>query len=124
MIEGKVDTYNLGKLLARARKASMDKIIKVNEEMGYAAYEMEEKAVEKVPVHRSGLKQSIAVEKRQFLLWFLKAVKVYAAYIEYGTPTGTGPHGGPKPYMRPAFYEVMPKLMKNIKRVLRKRKPV
>jgi len=40
----------------------------------------------------------------------------YAAYVEYGKPIGTGPNGGPRPYMYPALKIVAPKYVKELKK--------
>lgn len=119
-----VDTIALGKLIERASKASMDKVANVNQEMGYSAYAIQQKAVDLVPVDTGRLQGNILVDVKMWLKKFVYNNVDYATYIEYATPTGTGPHGGPQPYMRPAFYAELPNLYKRIKAVLRKPKKV
>jgi HK97 gp10 family phage protein len=57
-----------------------------------------------VPVDTGNLQKQIKVFKSlsgKSLSGTISAQTPYAAYIEYGQPIGTGPHGGPRPYMRP-----------------------
>ncbi|MBP02186.1 MAG: hypothetical protein CMM25_05215 [Rhodospirillaceae bacterium] len=60
------------------------------------------KAQQEVPVDTGRLRSSINV-KREYLSKSIGTNVKYAAHVEYGTPTGTGENGGPKPYLRPAF---------------------
>ena len=55
-----------------------------------------------VPVDTGRLRASINV-KREYLSKVIGTNVEYAAYVEYGSPEGTGPNGGPLPYLRPAF---------------------
>ena len=55
-----------------------------------------------VPVDTGRLRGSINV-KKEYLSKVIGTNVEYAAFVEYGSPEGTGPNGGPKPYMRPAF---------------------
>jgi len=55
-----------------------------------------------VPVDTGRLRASINV-KREFLVKVIGTNVEYAPHVEYGQPEGTGPSGGPKPFMRPAF---------------------
>ena len=55
-----------------------------------------------VPVDTGRLRGSINV-KRDYLVKTIGTNVEYAAFVEFGSPEGTGPNGGPKPYMRPAF---------------------
>jgi len=55
-----------------------------------------------VPVDTGRLRASINV-KREFLVKVIGTNVKYAPYVEYGSPEGTGPNGGPRPFMRPAF---------------------
>ena len=60
------------------------------------------KAQQLVPVDTGRLRSSINVQ-RKYLSKSIGTNVEYAAHVEYGTPTGTGENGGPKPYLRPAF---------------------
>tara|TARA_B100001123_G_C14516497_1_gene712547 strand:- start:165 stop:515 length:351 start_codon:yes stop_codon:yes gene_type:complete len=55
-----------------------------------------------VPVDTGRLRASINV-KREFLVKVIGTNVKYAPFVEYGQPEGTGPSGGPKPFMRPAY---------------------
>ena len=55
-----------------------------------------------VPVDTGRLRASINV-KREYLSKVIGTNVEYAPFVEYGQPEGTGPNGGPSPYMRPAF---------------------
>ena len=55
-----------------------------------------------VPVDTGRLRGSINVKRRKLNKRIGTNVE-YAAFVEYSSPTGSGPNGGPKPYLRPAF---------------------
>jgi len=55
-----------------------------------------------VPVDTGRLRGSINV-KREYLKKRIGTNLEYAAFVEFGTPIGTGPHGGPQPFLRPAL---------------------
>ena len=55
-----------------------------------------------VPVDTGRLRGSINVKRRKLKKRIGTNVE-YAAHVEFGSPTGSGPNGGPKPYLRPAF---------------------
>jgi hypothetical protein len=55
-----------------------------------------------VPVDTGRLRGSINV-KRKNLRKTIGTNLEYAAFVEFGSPMGSGPNGGPKPYLRPAF---------------------
>ena len=73
-----------------------------------------------VPVDEGILKNSINVKSEPMRKSIGTSMK-YAVAIEFGTPTGTGPNGGPRPYMRPAFNNnykrVTEFFIKNIKNI-------
>ena len=73
-----------------------------------------------VPVDEGILKNSINV-KTQPLFKTIGTSLDYAVKMEFGTPTGTGPNGGPRPYLRPAFnnnhQRVTEFFIKNIKNI-------
>jgi hypothetical protein len=55
-----------------------------------------------VPVDEGILKNSLNVRSEPMRKSVGTSME-YAVGIEFGTPTGTGPNGGPRPYLRPAF---------------------
>ena len=59
-------------------------------------------ATQIVPVDEGHLRNSINV-RQEYLYKTIGTKMEYASYIEFGTPIGTGPHGGPQPYLRPAM---------------------
>jgi hypothetical protein len=70
-----------------------------------------------VPVDTGFLRSSINVRRRP-LRKSIGTNADYAERIEFGTPTGTGPHGGPRPYLRPAFVTEVRRLVEFFKRHL------
>ena len=70
-----------------------------------------------VPVDMGFLRSSITVRRRP-LHKTIGSRAPYASDIEYGTPTGTGPHGGPRPYFRPAFMSEVPRLPEFFRRAV------
>ena len=59
-------------------------------------------ATQLVPTDEGHLRNSINV-RQEYLYKTIGTKMVYASYIEFGTPEGTGPHGGPRPYLKPAM---------------------
>ena len=79
-----------------------------------------------VPVNSGQLKGSIGIDPVR-KGGRVVAVKVgtnqlYGRYIDQATPIGTGPSGGPRPYLTPAFkQEITPaKMAARLRRELRK----
>lgn len=65
------------------------------------------------PDVRSGFSRSSSGGVSNYAsVWKVGTNAKYARYIEFGEPTGTGPNGGPRPYLRPAYdMEVTPQKM-------------
>ncbi|MCR9263308.1 MAG: HK97 gp10 family phage protein [Flavobacteriaceae bacterium] len=42
----------------------------------------------------------------------------YAVHVEYGEPIGTGPNGGPKPFLFPAFFKGRKRFLKDLENLL------
>ena len=55
-----------------------------------------------VPVDTGRLRSSINV-RREYLAKTIGTNVEYAAFVEFGTPIGTGENCGPMPFLRPAF---------------------
>ena len=88
-------------------KSTLQKIAKEHPQVMDAALDdtadaMSLEAQRIVPVDTGRLRASINV-KREFLVKVIGTNVEYAPYVEYGSPEGSGPNGGPKPFMRPAF---------------------
>ena len=88
-------------------KSTLQKIAEEHTQVMYAALDdtadaMSLEAQRIVPVDTGRLRASINV-KREFLVKVIGTNVEYAPHVEYGSPEGTGPSGGPKPFMRPAF---------------------
>jgi len=73
-------------------------------------------SIKAVPDKRTGF-SAMGGSIGGYFVWKVGSNLKYAAYIEYGQPTNTGPHGGPRPYLRPAYAkEITPtKMAKRIK---------
>ena len=87
---------------ARLQKLAEDRPDVLDMALDDTADAMSLEAQRIVPVDTGRLRGSINV-KREFLVKIIGTNVEYAAFVEYGSPEGTGPNGGPKPYMRPAF---------------------
>lgn len=95
----------------------------IERETAYAAYEIEARARLAVPVDTDNLRTSIQADKLPGIgltVWRVATNVQYAHYIEFGEPIGTGPNGGPKPYMRPAFNAVRPAYIQKVRAILRR----
>ena len=91
------------RLLAKVRKAKQEVYREVMGELLIGAKEIQSNAREIVPVDNGQLQDSIVTDPVE------DGFKVgtnsdYRNYIEFGKPQGTGPNGGPRPYLRPAFH--------------------
>ena len=73
------------------------------------AQEIELEAKRLAPVDTGKLRESIATQKVANKTYVIKAnatgLASYAPFIEFGRPIGTGPNGGPRPYLFPAFFK-------------------
>lgn len=86
------------------------------------AQEIEAQAKINVPRDTGALANSIKAFKTADKEYTIKAnatgVAPYAAYIEYGKPVGTGPNGGPRPYLFPAFFKQRPVFIEELEDIL------
>lgn len=86
------------------------------------AQEIEAEAKRLVPRDTGTLMRSIKALKVDNKTYMVKAnatgLAPYAAYIEYGKPEGTGPNGGPKPYLFPAFFRGRRKFTDDLENLL------
>ena len=86
------------------------------------AQEIEAQAKINVPRDTGTLANSIKAFKSGDKEYTIKAnttgVAPYAAYIEYGEPVGTGPIGGPRPYLFPAFFKQRPLFIAELEDIL------
>ena len=81
------------------------KKIATREALDAVAQEVRNTAILHVPVDTGVLKTSIHVQNPNSKQMFRRVGSnvSYSEYIEKGKPQGTGPHGGPRPYMMPAL---------------------
>ena len=106
-------------LLAKVRKAKQEVYRKVMGELLIGAKEIQSEAREIVPVDDGFLKDSILTNEIEDG-FKIGSNAVYANYIEFTTPTGTGPNEGPKPYLRPAFENNKNKIVRRVQAIIRK----
>lgn len=76
------------------------------------AFEIDLEAKRIVPVKDGALEKSIKPEKVKQNHWIVGTNSGYGLYIEFGEPIGTGPNGGPKPFLRPSYEKVKKKVNK------------
>ena len=128
-VEFKVKQSEIDKVLREVSKYGERVSDLIDKETAYAAFEVERLAKEEVPVDKGILKNSInnirvggfkGVRRMVSKITYLIGTNVvYSRYIEFGTPVGTGPNGGPKPFLRPAFRDVIPGYIRAIQRLMR-----
>ena len=106
-------------LLEKVRKAKQEVYRKVMGELLIGAKEIQSEARERVPVKQSNLQKSIKevpIEDG----FAVGSNSKYANYIEFGEPQGTGPNGGPRPYLRPAFHNNKENIRRRVIALIRK----
>jgi len=128
-VEFKVKQSEIDKVLREVSKYGERVSDLIDRETAYAAFEVERLAKEEVPVDKGILKNSInnirvggfkGVRRMVSKITYLIGTNVvYSRYIEFGTPVGTGPNGGPRPFLRPAFRDVIPGYIRAIQRLMR-----
>ncbi len=128
-VEFKVRQSEIDKVLREVSKYGERVSDLIDKETAYAAFEVERLAKEEVPVDKGILKNSInnirvggfkGVRRMVSKITYLIGSNVvYSRYIEFGTPVGTGPNGGPRPFLRPAFRDVIPGYIRAIQRLMR-----
>jgi len=128
-VEFKVKQSEIDKVLREVSKYGERVSDLIDKETAYAAFEVERLAKEEVPVDKGILKNSInnirvggfkGVRRMVSKITYLIGSNVvYSRYIEFGTPVGTGPNGGPKPFLRPAFRDVIPGYIRAIQKLMR-----
>lgn len=128
-VEFKVKQSEIDKVLREVSKYGERVSDLIDRETAYAAFEVERLAKEEVPVDKGILKNSInnirvggfkGVRRMVSKITYLIGSNVvYSRYIEFGTPVGTGPNGGPRPFLRPAFRDVIPGYIRAIQRLMR-----
>lgn len=84
------------------------------------AGEIELEAKRTVPFDTGTLQKSINTRKKKDKTYLISADANYAVYVEYGTPVGTGPNGGPKPFLFPSFFKQRPIFIKDLEDLLKK----
>jgi HK97 gp10 family phage protein len=86
------------------------------------AKEIEANAKINAPVDTGKLQQSIKAFKIGALTFKIMAnatgLAPYAIYVEHGKPIGTGPNGGPKPFLFPAYYKQTQQFIEDIENLL------
>ena len=133
-VEFEIKQSAIDKLMREVAKYGRRVSDEIEKETAYAAQEVRQIAVELVPVDKGILKGSIQAQKvggfvrgsrvlrgMAGKITYLVGTNVkYARYIEFGTPIGTGPNGGPRPYLRPAYNKVAPGYARKIASILRR----
>ena len=86
----------------------------VQRELKVAGINIETKAKIRVPVDKGILRSSI-IRKDTKYSTSVGSRLPYAPYIEFAKPEGTGPHGGPRPYLVPSFKEEVVRFKERLK---------
>ncbi len=86
------------------------------------AQEIEAEAKRLVPVDTAKTQQSIKAIRIGKLTFKIMAnatgLAPYAIHVEYGKPVGTGPNGGPRPFLFPAFFRQRKVFIKDLEDML------
>ena len=106
-------------LLAKVRKAKQEVYRKVMGELLIGAKEIQSNAREIVPVKNGHLQDSIVTDPVEDG-FTVGTNSDYRNYIEFGEPQGTGPNGGPRPYLRPAFHNNKENIRRRVIALVRK----
>lgn len=128
-VEFKVQQSEIDKVMREVGKYGRRVSDEVNKETAYAAIEVERLATEDVPVDTGNLKLSIqhvkvggsvaiakAVRGMKTVITYLVGTNVkYAKYVEFGTENQRA-----QPFLRPAYYAVLPNYIRKIKQILRR----
>ena len=112
----------LNELIAVLEKIPDSLDVEVERVVRDNAQEIETEAKIIVPRDKGILANSIKAFKSGDKEYTIKAnatgVAPYAAYIEYGEPVGTGPNGGPRPYLFPSFFKQRPLFIAELEDIL------
>ena len=107
------------RLRGKLTKAKIAVYNAVLSELATSALEIQSEAREIVPVDMGTLRRSIITNEVEDGFEIGTNLQ-YANYIEFGEPQGTGPNGGPKPYLRPAFENNKNKIVRRVQAIIRK----
>ena len=120
----KVKLVGLENVIKKLTKYNFLKQKQIKDHIAITALNIESKAKKVVPVDRGGLKSSIRILYKAIdgLGVEVGTDLIYAHYIEFGTPVGTGENGGPRPYLNPAAESERPKYLKELRKILKSTK--
>ena len=100
-----IDVKGLDQLIKQTGNAKMIIAEELRPAFLRSGLMIQRKAKETVPVDTGRLQKSITVFNTiaaKGMDAIISATAEYAPFVEYGTPVGTGAHGAPKPFMKPA----------------------
>jgi HK97 gp10 family phage protein len=137
-----IELVGLEATLKRMKDAGVDIMVEVDAELASGAIDIERDAVQRVPVDKGFLRNAIGYKKVQELSYEVVAQTRYAPYVEFGTvtkvqiPSGAETYaaqfkgkgiiktGGmrARPFMFPALFKNAPRIMEEIKRLLKKKR--
>jgi len=116
----KINASDQRKLVKDIKNFSLNVGVKVERVVEDIALYTVQQASNMVPVDKGILKGSIRAEKKGKYTWEVATNSGYGLYIEFGEPTGTGPNGGPRPFLRPGFERAKAKAFAYLKREFKK----
>lgn len=82
------------------------------------AREVEAEAKRLTPKDTGFLARSIYSKKVADKTYKVASYASYAPFVEYGKPIGTGPNGGPRPFLFPAFRQGIKRFRKDLEAYL------
>jgi len=112
----------VGKLRLRLAAFNRKKRQQIQDAVFETAINVQRKARKLVPKDTAALAASIQLQgKKSGLKMVVGSRLPYAAFIEFHKPVGTGPHGGPQPYLAPAVRLERSNHISRLKKVLRRK---
>lgn len=118
-VEVKITARDKSNFRKDVNKFLKSKNVAVDRALDATALQIRYDAIQIAPVDKGGLRNSIVIETPEEKTRKVGSNIVYGHYIETAKPVGTGPHGGPKPYLKPALDMNIKTLAKALKRTFK-----
>mgnify|MGYP001115175965 CR=1 FL=1 len=111
-VKGLKKLLNTLEKLPKEMDTEVDIIVESN------AQDIERDAKRLAPKDTGYLARSIYTNKVKPKTYKVASYASYAPFVEYGKPIGTGPNGGPKPFLFPAFRMGVKRFRKDLEKFL------
>lgn len=122
MIDIKIDSRDIQKIMRNVKRWQSKKRKEVVKELAYTAQEIRTDAIREAPKDTGTLANSINTRRRKNgFNWWIGTNLKYAPFVEFGKPVGTGPNGGPKPFLFPAYQKNVRPLKRNLQKIIERK---